>query len=44
MSVNFEYELKVLRSKLSRLLDVYAGIAEMAMPVTEWYLSFLLLS
>jgi len=36
-SVSFEYELKAIRSKLVRLLDIYASIGQMNVSVSEWY-------
>lgn len=36
MSVSFEYELKAIRAKLARLLDIYASFSHMQPPMTEW--------
>jgi len=38
---SFNYELKALRSKLSRLLDVFESFSSYSVPIEDWYASSL---
>lgn len=35
--MSLAYELRAIRAKLVRLLDVYAGIARSPVPLDQWY-------
>lgn len=34
--MSFEYELKAIRAKLARLLDIYASFSHIQPPMNEW--------
>lgn len=44
MSVSLAFELKSIRAKLVRLLEVYQSINQVQVPVSEWYPSTLYIS
>jgi hypothetical protein len=37
MSVSLAFELRSIRGKLVRLLEVYQSINQVQVPVSEWY-------